>query len=406
MDLPNILIQDYTYDLPQERIAKYPLEYRDMSKLLVYNLGEITETEFFRLPAVVPDGMALVYNNSRVIAARLLFKKETGASIEIFCLEPVEPPSYEQNLDAVGMVEWKCLVGNKKRWKEGGLVLNIQVKGQDIVLKASFSDRGQTEHLITFSWDHKNISFGEILEAAGSVPIPPYLMREAEEIDKSRYQTIYSSIKGSVAAPTAGLHFTPRIFEQLEYKGCSFIGMTLHVGAGTFIPVQSQKVSGHKMHEETFIVSLDQLLFLKNNIGNILAIGTTSMRLLESIYHMGVKCLNNDWDGMLKIGQWAPYENNQDVPPLTSITALIRHFKNNNLEQVSVRTSIIIVPGYKFRMVNALVTNFHQPGSTLLLLVAAFIGNDWKRVYQYALDNGFRFLSYGDGSVLFPKVGP
>jgi len=399
--IPSINIDNYTYKLPQERIAKYPLEQRDLSKLLVYNKGKITHKEFYKLPEVLPPDSVLIFNNSKVICARLLFRKETGATVEIFCLEPVLPVEYQQNFQSTSNVSWKCLVGNKKRWKGGELSIQININGNDISLIASFVKDDENEIIINFAWSNPKVTFGEILDAAGKMPIPPYLQRDAEELDKYRYQTIYSTIKGSVAAPTAGLHFTPRIFEHLEIKRIEFKELTLHVGAGTFKPVQTNDISQHLMHEETFTLNLNQLYFIRKHLGKIIAVGTTSTRLLESIYQMGVKLIQGI-DDIRNIGQWEAYNQKSEISSERSIDALINYFEKENIDHITAKTSMIIIPGYGFKMIKGLITNFHMPRSTLLLLIAAFIGEDWKKVYQYALNNDFRFLSYGDGSVLLP----
>lgn len=401
MQLANININDFDYNLPQERIAKYPVEQRDLSKLLLYRKGEISETEFFKLPEYIPNGSSMVFNNSKVICARLIFKKETGANIEIFCLEPFYPVEYQQNLQNTSSVSWKCLIGNKKKWKSGILINELKIKREIINLKAEFEDETNDDVVIKFSWNNQKLSFGEILNSAGKVPIPPYLMREAEDIDVYRYQTIYSSIKGSVAAPTAGLHFTPRVFEFLDIREIPYKELTLHVGAGTFKPVQTDNINEHLMHEEIFSVTKDQLKFIINNIGNIIAVGTTSTRMLESIYQLGINCFLKK-EKINFIGQWDAYNENVSLTPHNSIVELINYIEKYNIEELWAKTSIMIVPGYQFKMIKGLVTNFHQPRSTLLLLIAALVGKNWKEIYNYALNNNFRFLSYGDSSLLMP----
>ena len=401
MKIPEVNINEFDYELPDSRIARYPAGQRDLSKLLIYREGNISEKEFFRLPSVLPKNAAMVFNNSRVICARLLFKKKTGAQIEIFCLEPVEPFDYQKNLQETSSVVWKCFIGNRKKWKHDILTEIIQTGNKETILQAVNIENKQEHSLIKFNWDNKEVSFAEILDVAGKIPIPPYLNRNSEEIDITRYQTIYSTIKGSVAAPTAGLHFTPRIFEELEINGNPYTEFTLHVGAGTFKPVQARHIEDHVMHEEVFSFSIKQLEFILENHENIIAVGTTSTRMLESIYWLGVKILTNENTGFT-IEQWAGFILNQDVKVADSVNALINYFKRNNIAETTARTSIMIIPGYKFRIIKGLVTNFHQPRSSLLLLIAAFTGDNWKKIYRYAIENDFRFLSYGDGSILLP----
>ena len=400
MDFSKIDINNFDYHLPQDRIAAYPLEYRDMSKLLIYTKGNLQQDAFFKLTDYLSENTTLIFNNSRVLCARLLFKKETGAQIEIFCLEPYEPKDYQQNLQQSGCVFWKCLIGNKKKWKEGSLNSEIQVGEEKTRLEVEYDKKGQDDIILKFSWNGTNISFGEILDAAGKIPIPPYLMREAEDIDLYRYQTIYSKIKGSVAAPTAGLHFTPRIFEAMDIKGIIYKELTLHVGAGTFKPVQSDNIEDHHMHDETFIIEKDQVDFLINSIDNIIAVGTTSTRLLESLYHLGIQCIKNRNITDFVVNQWEPYTTNFNNKPVEALNALLEIMNERGVAKIFARTSIMIIPGYDFKMIKGLITNFHQPKSTLLLLIAALIGDEWKNVYEYALRNEFRFLSYGDGSLL------
>ncbi len=394
MQANKILINDFTYSLPDERIARYPLERRDESQLLVYNEGVISKNIFFHLSDFVPPDGLLVANDTKVVQARLLFYKETGAMVEIFCLEPIGE-SFDTVFSKKDKCQWKCIVGNSKKWKEGSLKL----EHDGIVLNANRLEHHDDWQLIEFSWSGNSLTFSEILELFGHIPIPPYLNRSDESIDQQRYQTIYSQHRGSVAAPTAGLHITPVIIEKLESKNIKFSTITLHVGAGTFKPVKEDDVSKHVMHTEQFVVSLGGLNDILSHLGNITSVGTTTLRTLESIYWIGVKLIKN---GHLStfIEQWEVYELEQSINAHTAISALINHMKNEGLETIHAQTQIMIVPGYRFRMVDRLITNFHQPQSTLLLLVAAFIGGDWRRVYDYALVNDFRFLSYGDGSLL------
>ena len=399
--METISISDYDYQLPDEKIAKYPLENRDLSKLMVYNKGEISINSFSDVHNFIPENSLLVFNDTRVIQARLLFKKPTGAAIEIFCLEPAEPSDYYQSFQQTQSCSWKCLVGNLKKWKEGTISLFFNLNEKTVELKAEKQIENDDWQQIKFSWNNSDIRFGDILEIVGKTPIPPYLHRESESIDKNRYQTIYSLQNGSVAAPTAGLHFTPAIFERLENKNVNYCGITLHVGAGTFRPVKEENAVLHPMHTEHFFVKkevLEQLLQFENNVT---AVGTTSLRTLESIYHIGVKLLNKHKNPFF-IGQWDAYDH-YEITVKQSIEALLEFCKVHNCTEIAASTQIMIVPGYKFKIVQKLITNFHQPKSTLLLLIAAFIGKDkWKNIYEHALDHNFRFLSYGDSSLLIP----
>jgi S-adenosylmethionine:tRNA ribosyltransferase-isomerase len=396
-----IPISEYNYNLPDERIAKYPLERRDESKLLVYKKGELSTSIFKLVDTFLPENGLLVFNETRVIQARINFKKSTGAEIEVFCLEPLDPADYYQAFQKKGTSVWKCLVGNLKKWKEGSISLEMNNGDGVIEIRAEkVANHGEWQE-IRFIWKPENISFGDILEMAGQTPIPPYLNRESEPIDKTRYQTIYSLINGSVAAPTAGLHFTPQVFEKIEHKNIECFGLTLHVGAGTFRPVKENDASKHEMHTEHFFVKKSLLKKLLYYSGNITSVGTTSLRALESIYWIGVKLIEKH-ESPFFIDQWDVYNLPQGIDLTQSLQAIIGYCNANDIEELEASTKIMIVPGYTFKVVNRLITNFHQPQSTLLLLVAAFIGVDWKNVYQYALDNGFRFLSYGDSSILIP----
>ena len=396
----NIRIELYDYQLPDERIAKYPLEQRDKSKLLIYNKGNISSNTFSEIDYYIPENSTLVFNNTKVIQARLKFYKETGAQIEIFCLEPIEPSDYALAFEQTEKVTWKCIVGNLKKWKTEDLKSRIRIKDSEIEIVATKKGAVGNTQIIEFKWNNNLVSFSEILENVGVTPIPPYLNRESENIDKERYQTVYSKFKGSVAAPTAGLHFTKAVLEKLQKKEIKLSEITLHVGAGTFTPVKSETVNEHEMHTEHFVVkkeTIQQLL----DAERIVAVGTTSVRTIESLYWIGVKLIfQNKLD--THITQWEPYNLKTDIIKEEALQALFNYMNQNDLKQIEASTQIMIVPGYDFKMIDLLITNFHQPKSTLLLLIAAFIGDDWKNVYRYALENGFRFLSYGDSSVLIP----
>lgn len=396
-----IRIEDYNYTLPEERIAKYPLSERDSSKLLVYRGGEIAENKFIGLPQLLPEGSIIIFNDTKVVPARLHFQKETGAHIEIFCLEPVSPKEYVSMFEAVERCRWKCIVGNVKRWKSGTLRLyghDCLPELREMDLKADLVERQGETSVVEFSWNG-GIPFSKVLEQCGSVPIPPYLNRETEAIDAERYQTLYARYRGSVAAPTAGLHFTERVLQEIENRGIDMATVCLHVGAGTFLPVKSSLVSEHRMHMEPFVVSLELLERLAARKGKVVAVGTTSVRTLESLYYVGVKCLETGFPS--DVTQWEPYERDYPYTLSESLDAIIKYLRDNGLSELKVGTRIIITPGFEFRLTDVLVTNFHQPQSTLLLLVSAFVEGDWKRIYDYALGHDFRFLSYGDSSVLF-----
>jgi S-adenosylmethionine:tRNA ribosyltransferase-isomerase len=392
-------IADYNYLLPDERIARYPLETRDLSKLLVASGGDIISGDFSRIADFIPENSLLIFNNTRVIKARLVFYKPGGARIEIFCLQP------EESNGQTGNTVWKCFIGNAKRWKENELKMEISLPGETLTLIARRGEPRGDAFLIHFFWDHDDMPFEQVLEFAGKVPLPPYLNREPVADDSERYQTIYARFNGSVAAPTAGLHFTPSVLNSLELKQCSFEYLTLHVGAGTFKPVTVADAREHQMHEEELIIEKTFLLKLLQNLqGNIIPVGTTSMRSLESLYWLGIQLLNgNEPDGHFNISQWEPYESEVRIPAAESIQAIYDFMNRCGLNTISGHTGIMIVPGYQFRICNVLITNFHQPQSTLLLLVAAFVGERWKKYYQFALDHGFRFLSYGDSCLFFRK---
>ena len=400
----DISILDYTYSLPDEQIAKYPLAERDESKLLVYKGGVIEESVYKSLAEHLPTDTLLIFNNTKVVEARLIFTKATGGVIELFCLEPHDQyPDITTAMLQKGKVLWKCLVGGAKKWKAETLVKEIQVEAETIQLSAVMLERLNDYFLIELSWNKDTLSFAEILHIAGLIPLPPYLNRQADEKDKATYQTIYAAHDGSVAAPTAGLHFTKRLFDNLVAKGISHQFVTLHVGAGTFKPVKAATMQEHEMHAEFIDVSLELIESLLTN-NTIIPVGTTSLRTLESLYWLGVKVLSgallvvSDNGGLT---QWDAYELLQDVKKEEALVALILWMKANNLNRLITKTQLLIAPGYQLRIAKGIVTNFHQPQSTLLLLVAAIIGNDWRKVYEYALANNFRFLSYGDGCLLF-----
>lgn len=400
-ELKNIRIEDYTYDLPDERIAKFPLAERDASKLLIYNEGKIGEKRFPETKEILQAGQTLVFNNTKVIHARIFFKKPTGATIEIFCLEPYLPADYAQNFAARNTCEWVCMVGNLKKWKDGAIECVFEHEGETCMLTAEKTEQQGGEVIVRFGWN-LNISFSEVLEGCGRIPIPPYLNRESEDSDKIRYQTVYSREEGSVAAPTAGLHFSKKLLAELVEKGVHIQELTLHVGAGTFRPVKADKIGGHDMHTEHIIVSRELVNRLQNKNNDLIAVGTTSVRTLESLYWMGVKRLEGIGE-FYSVGQWEAYELPAHYSLQQSMAALADWFTATGEDHLKAQTTIIIAPGYRFRVIDALFTNFHQPQSTLLLLVAAAIGEDWKKMYAYALEHDFRFLSYGDSSFL--KIG-
>ena len=408
-DTKEIEIRDYNYELPDERIAKYPLAQRDRSKLLIYNHGEVGEDVFCNLPAHLPKGALMVFNNTRVIQARMHFHKDTGALIEIFLLEPAAPADYEQMFQTRSHCSWLCLVGNQKQWKEGKLTRQLEIKGEGIEISAIRKGEQGTSQLIEFEWDNDQISFAEVIDAAGELPIPPYLNRETEESDKTTYQTVYSKIKGSVAAPTAGLHFTPEVLTALDAHGIDREELTLHVGAGTFKPVKSQTIGEHAMHTEYIAVKRQTLVKLLAHDCQAIAVGTTSVRTLESLYYMGLKTLHNPniSEEELHVNQWEPYDGSthtcsDGVSSVDALQALLDWMDRKQLTVLHSSTQIIIAPGYNYKIVKMLVTNFHQPQSTLLLLVSAFVKGDWHKIYDYALSHDFRFLSYGDSSLLIP----
>ena len=402
--IPEIRIEDYNYSLPDERIAKYPLPRRDESKLLVYRYGTVAQRHFYDLPGLLPQDCIMVFNDTRVVPARLFFRRDTGARIEIFCLEPVSPSEYALNFASTRSCTWKCVIGNAKRWKDDILSFDAgdgsEGEASAMRLKARLLGREGETGTVEFSWEG-DLPFSRVLELCGQVPIPPYLNRGTEEIDLERYQTLYAHIRGSVAAPTAGLHFTDEVLGAIAARGIDMENICLHVGAGTFLPVKSSLVSEHPMHREPFVVSLAFLKDLLESGKKVAAVGTTSVRTLESLYYAGVSCIEHGKP--MDIGQWDPYIRDYSYTTQEALRALTDYLEAGGMERLEVGTRIIIVPGFRFRIVDMLVTNFHQPQSTLLLLISAFVGGDWRTIYDYALANGFRFLSYGDSSLLYRR---
>ena len=406
MDTKHIQIKDFNYNLPDERIAKFPLAKRDNSKLLLYRHGEVTEDVFHNIAQYLPKGALMVFNNTKVIQARLHFRKETGALIEVFLLEPYMPADYEQMFQTTGHCSWLCMIGNLKKWKEGTLKRTFDVKGKEVTLVAERKEDVHKSSRVDFSWDASDVSWAELLDAVGELPIPPYLNRETQESDKTTYQTVYSKIKGSVAAPTAGLHFTPEVLADIDRHGIDREELTLHVGAGTFKPVKSEEIQDHEMHTEYICVHRQTLEKLIRHEAKAIAVGTTSVRTLESLYYIGVK-LEKTLDlseEELHVCQWEPYENAvaKPITPIKAIENILAYLDKHGLSALHASTQIIIAPGYEYNIVKMLVTNFHQPQSTLLLLVSAFVHGDWRKIYDYALAHDFRFLSYGDSSLLIP----
>ena len=404
MKTQEIRIEDYNYSLPDERIAKFPLPKRDESKLLLYRNGEISESIFKHITDYLPQNTLMVFNNTRVIQARLLFQKETGARIEIFCLEPIEPHDYALIFQETRRCSWTCLVGNLKKWKEGTLSKTIFIKDEPVVLTADKKKSHGDTHLIEFTWDNEAYTFADILDAAGVLPIPPYLHRETEKSDLQTYQTVYSKIKGSVAAPTAGLHFTPEVLADIDARGIGREEVTLHVGAGTFKPVKSDTIEGHEMHTEYISVSRNLIDELSRTDRRVIAVGTTSVRTLESLYYIG-KMLEYDPNILpesLTVGQWQPYDGSEEIDSRQSLRNIVEYLDRRNMDRLVTATQIIIAPGYRYHIVQGMITNFHQPQSTLLLLVSAFVNGRWREIYDYALSHDFRFLSYGDSSLLLP----
>ena len=401
----HININDFNYNLPDERIAKFPLAERSSSKLLVYDNGTITESHFRNVAEYLPEGAMLVFNNTRVVRARIVMHKDSGARIEVFCLEPHNPADYERAFAIKGVSEWSCIVGNLKKWKEGQIGINFEYAGEQHTLRAEIVERGTREHIVRFHWS-ADISFGQLLEILGRIPIPPYLNRESEDIDNTRYQTVYARFEGSVAAPTAGLHFTPELIDSMRSSGFMFEEVTLHVGAGTFLPVKDDDAAQHAMHTEHFSVTRSAVENLLAKIGNIVAVGTTSVRTLESLSALAwrIKCSGTP-DTERTVGQWELYDIPAEFDGREALQTLLNYMHTNGIERMKAATQIMITPlGYRFRVVNYIITNFHQPKSTLLLLVSAYVGGNWTKIYDYALSHDFRFLSYGDSSLLKVKT--
>ena len=401
----DIDIKDFSYFLPEDRIARFPLDERDRSKLLVFKNGQISHTQFDRIAEHLPPHSLLVFNNTKVIRARLMFFKESGARIEIFCLEPYAPADYERAFAQTGSCQWKCMVGNLKKWKSGALHTRFTDNGKEYVISASRQPSvSGNEEIIEFQWNHNKLSFGQILELLGRIPIPPYLNRESCETDNTRYQTVYSKIEGSVAAPTAGLHFTNPLIEELKRQhGMETEEITLHVGAGTFLPVKHENAAMHVMHAEHFDITRTALRNICRKQEWIIAVGTTSVRTLESLSVIGYRIMRNgSADTDREIGQWEAYDIPDDISGRQLLEALENYMERHNLQHLPCSTRIMIVPGYRFRIIRGMITNFHQPQSTLLLLISALIGDTWRAVYDYALSHDFRFLSYGDSSLLLP----
>lgn len=398
-----IRIEEYDYPLPDERIAKFPLAKRDESKLLLYKDGQVSESVFKHIADYLPAGSLLVYNNTRVIQARLLFQKATGARIEVFCLEPAEPHDYALIFQQTERCSWICLVGNLKKWKDGLLTKKVAIQGEEVILSAEKKESHGDSHRIEFTWDNPKYTFADLLDAAGVLPIPPYLHRETEKSDLVTYQTVYSKIKGSVAAPTAGLHFTPEVLADVDAHGIGREEVTLHVGAGTFKPVKSETIEGHEMHTEFISVRRSSIERIQKNLGKIIAVGTTSVRTLESLYYIGVKLASHPdaTSEELVVNQWMPYEaENNRIPVAEALQHILDYLDRHQADKLVTATQIIIAPGYEFKIVRGIITNFHQPKSTLLLLISAFVKGNWRTIYDYALSHDFRFLSYGDSSLL------
>ncbi len=401
INLDKINISDFDYNLPENKIAKFPVNQRDKSNLLLWQNNMVSKKKFSDIYNFIPENTILFFNNTKVIQARLHFKKETGANIEIFCLEPHNPADYNIAFQQTHKVLWKCLIGNSKKWKTGKLSKKITIKNTELNIQANRINKLDNSNIIEFSWDNNNFTFSDILENFGNIPIPPYLNRKSESSDLTNYQTTYSKIKGSVAAPTAGLHFTEKTFADFRKKNIKTDEITLHVGAGTFKPVSSEKITKHEMHTEHFYISQKNIKNLINNYNNIYAVGTTTVRTIESLYFIGLK-LHKNAENPFYVKQWDAYELKKTISPKESLTEILNYLETNNLDYIEAKTQIMIVPGYKFNYISGLVTNFHQPKSTLLLLISAFVGENWKIIYNFALNNNFRFLSYGDSSLLIP----
>ncbi|MDD2327537.1 MAG: S-adenosylmethionine:tRNA ribosyltransferase-isomerase [bacterium] len=405
-EIVHLPMSRFHYDLPDEKIARYPLPQRDASRLLLYGEGEIGSATFGDLPDLLPEDSLLLFNNTRVIHARLLFRKPGGAQVEIFCLTPSRPADYAISFQQRHSCSWYCMTGNARRWREGVLVMTVPTDLGVVALQAERVARHGSETEIRFSWDDDRITFSELLDAAGKLPIPPYLNRPTEEKDEVTYQTVYSRIEGSVAAPTAGLHFTQEVMERLQVRGIQTDEVTLHVGAGTFRPVKSETIADHEMHTEFISVERETIEALLHHQGKLIVVGTTSLRTVESLYYIGRKLYDHPdlLPHQLTVGQWEPYEEVMEIAPADALRSILSYLERTGEKRLMADTQIIIAPGYRFHYPDALITNFHQPQSTLLLLVAAFVGEEWKRIYDCALQEGFRFLSYGDSSLLWKKM--
>ncbi|HTN68276.1 MAG TPA: S-adenosylmethionine:tRNA ribosyltransferase-isomerase [Dysgonamonadaceae bacterium] len=403
----SIDISDYNYQLPDNRIAKYPLAKRDQSKLLCYSNGTLKIRSFFELSGLLPSHSLMIFNNTRVIHARILFKKETGATIEVFCLSPYKPKDYALSFEQTKTTVWTCMVGNARRWKQESLALELNGDMGKVTLYATKLSLHNQEYEIEFSWNNPEYSFADILEEAGNLPIPPYLNRPTEESDEETYQTVYSQIKGSVAAPTAGLHFTESVMTSLSQRNITLSEVTLHVGAGTFRPVKAETIGQHEMHTELISVERSTIERMLSNNEKLVVVGTTSLRTIESLYYIGAKILKNPTQPITHfiVEQWEPYDADNNIfKSEESLNAILEYMNRNELDLLVASTRIMIAPGYEFKFVDGLLTNFHQPQSTLLLLVSAFVGSDWKKMYDFALQNNFRFLSYGDSSLLWRNI--
>jgi S-adenosylmethionine:tRNA-ribosyltransferase-isomerase (queuine synthetase) len=402
-DIQHLQISNFNYILPTEKIAKYPLSQRDTSRLLVYDGSQITSSIFTDVPGLLPGESLLLFNNTKVIHARLLFQKDTGAHIELFCLSPDEPVDYAVNFQQRQRCSWNCMVGNAKRWKNETLSMDIPVGGGVVILTAEKTAKPDRDVVVEFSWNNTGFTFSELLEIAGKLPIPPYLDRPSEAKDDETYQTVYSRIEGSVAAPTAGLHFTQNVMECIRSKGIKTAEVTLHVGAGTFKPVKSDTIAGHDMHREFISVPKETIEMLLAHTGKLIVVGTTSMRTVESLYYIGRKLYFHPRIASheLSVKQWEAYDVGENISPKQALQSILHYLERTQQDRLMSDTQMIIVPGYRFHFPDAILTNFHQPRSTLLLLIAAFVGDEWRRIYDYALSNNFRFLSYGDSSLLW-----
>jgi S-adenosylmethionine:tRNA ribosyltransferase-isomerase len=398
-------LKQYDYNLPPERIAQYPASERDLSKILIFKDNLISSDIFRNIDQYLPPDSLLVFNNTRVIRARIIFRKETGAAIEVLCLEPLTPAEYSLSFGSKEPVEWKCIIGNLKKWKSGIIQTTYTFNGKQYDLTAKRVQQEGDAWRIRFEWGSSGISFGELIDSAGQLPLPPYLEREAEPCDLDRYQTVYSSIKGSVAAPTAGLHFTGQIVTKLKAEGMATAEVTLHVGAGTFKPVKAGSISEHEMHCEHFTVTRETISTLIEYEGKIISVGTTSARTLESLYWLGIRLMHHPLSKTeeLQLGQWEAYESDSNISPTESFKTILKYMRANELTELNASTSIMIIPGYEFHIIKGMITNFHQPMSTLLLLISAWVGENWQDIYRFAFENDFRFLSYGDCSLLFSK---